>query len=81
MCRRARVDGETAAGSTSKPLLPHNPADAARVRRRRDAAMRALAVSILLAALQTASSNPKHPGDTKTDYYKLLKLKKGFSEK
>ena len=43
--------------------------------------MRALAVIALLAALHAASSNPKHPGDTKTDYYKLLKLKKGFSEK
>ena len=43
--------------------------------------MRALAAALLVAALQTASSNPKHPGDTKTDYYKLLKLKKGFSEK
>ena len=43
--------------------------------------MRVLAAALLLTALQTASSNPKHPGDTKTDYYKLLKLKKGFSEK
>jgi curved DNA-binding protein CbpA len=43
--------------------------------------MRALAASLLVAWLRAASSNPKHPGDTKTDYYKLLKLKKGFSEK
>ena len=43
--------------------------------------MRALAAIALLSTLQTASSIPKHPGDTKTDYYKLLKLKKGFSEK
>ena len=43
--------------------------------------MRALAVALLVAWLRAASSNPKHPGDTKTDYYKLLKLKKGFSEK
>ena len=43
--------------------------------------MRALTITTLLGLLATASSNPKHPGDTKTDYYKLLKLKKGFSEK
>jgi len=43
--------------------------------------MRALAAALLVALLRAASSNPKHPGDTKTDYYKLLKLKKGFSEK
>ena len=43
--------------------------------------MRALAAALLLSTLHAASSNPKHPGDTKTDYYKLLKLKKGFSEK
>ena len=41
--------------------------------------MRALTITTLLGLLATASSNPKHPGDTKTDYYKLLKLKKGFS--
>ena len=40
--------------------------------------MRALTITTLLGLLATASSNPKHPGDTKTDYYKLLKLKKGF---
>ena len=49
--------------------------------RRREVAMRALAAALLVALLRAASSNPKHPGDTKTDYYKLLKLKKGFSEK
>ena len=51
------------------------------MRTNRVVAMRALAVIALLSTLHAASSNPKHPGDTKTDYYKLLKLKKGFSEK
>lgn len=48
---------------------------------RKHGIMRGLFLAALLTALRCGANGPRHPGDTKTDYYKLLKLKKGFSAK
>jgi DnaJ-domain-containing protein 1 len=83
-CICAHLGGETEGGKAPPCCCPIPASQQTRTRApstNRAVSMRALAAALLVAWLRAASSNPKHPGDTKTDYYKLLKLKKGFSEK